>query len=346
VERRTSIRSDGNLGWPAERPAGILDAMRSELPEPLRDLAERQRGLVTRSQALSAGLSKDLIESWLERGRWQRRHAGVYATFTGTPDREASLWAALLRAGPGAALSCETAAELDGLQDKPGPTIHITVPASRRVTKTPGIIVHSRLMADQAVHPVRLPPRTRIEETVLDLCDTSNSADQAIGWLTTALGRRLTTQHLLLEAVYGRSRLRYRDDIQSILQPDMSGIHSLLEYLYVRDVEKAHRLPSGKRQAPTAGDRHRRYRDVLYGEFALTVELDGKTAHPDERRWSDIRRDNETAADGLITLRYGYRDLRVTPCQVAGQVGQVLIVRGWTGRPRRCSPGCPVASMA
>ena len=319
--------------------------MRSELPGPLRELAERQRGLVTRGQALSAGLPKDLIYSWVERGRWQRVHTGVYAVFTGTPDREARLWAALLRAGPGAALSCETAAELDGLADKPAQLIHVTVPANRRVTKTPGIIVHSRLMADEAVHPVRLPPRTRIEETVLDLCDSSSSLDQAIGWLTTALGRRLTTQHLLLTAAYGRSRLRYRNDIQSILMPDMSGIHSVLEYLYVRDVEKAHRLPRGKRQAPTADHRHRGYRDVLYDEYGITVELDGKLAHPDEKRWSDIRRDNEAAADGLITLRYGYRDVRIAPCQVAAQLGQVLMVRGWTGRPHRCSPGCPAASM-
>ena len=42
-------------------------------------------------------------------------HRGVYADFTGAPTREAQLWAALLRAGPGAVLSHWTAAERHGL---------------------------------------------------------------------------------------------------------------------------------------------------------------------------------------------------------------------------------------
>jgi len=324
----------------------ILNCMPYELPAAFQELTDRQRGLITRRQAVRAGLTADLIDSWLEHGRWQRVHTGVYATFTGVPDRQATLWAAILRAGPGAALTCETAAELDGLLDKPAAVIHVTVPAARRVTKTHGMIVHSRLLAQEAVHPARLPPRTRIEETVLDLCDSSASLDRAVGWITSALGRRLTTQRVLLETAYGRSRLRWRDDIQSMLQPDLAGVHSVLEYLYVRDVERAHRLPAGKRQAPSSRDGHREYRDVLYDEFALTVELDGRLAHPDERRWSDIRRDNAAATVGLSTLRYGYRDIRLTPCLVAAQIGQALIVRGWKGAPRRCSPGCQVVSMA
>jgi predicted transcriptional regulator of viral defense system len=145
--------------------------MTNELPSALRHLADRQRGVISRSQALSAGVSKGLIDSRLARGRWTRLHTGVYALFTGVPDREATLWAAVLRAGPGAALSHQTAAELDGLADRAISAIHVTVPAERRVTSTRGIIVHSRIGAELAAHPARLPPRTRIEETVLDLCD-------------------------------------------------------------------------------------------------------------------------------------------------------------------------------
>jgi hypothetical protein len=320
--------------------------MRNDVPGPLRDLEELQRGVVSRQQALAAGLSKDLIDSWIERGRWQRLHRGVYAVFTGNPSREAILWAAILRTGPGSALCCETAAELDGLLDRPAALIHVAVPASRRVTRLPGVVVYSRLRADQAVHPARLPPRTRIEETVLDLCDRAASLDQALSWLTLALGRRLTTQQILFEAVAARTRLRWRDDIVPLLQPSLAGVHSLLEYLYVKDVERPHRLPRGDRQARVSRDQHREYRDVLYDEFALTVELDGKLAHPGERRWADIRRDNAAAADGLITLRYGYREIRLTPCLVAAQIGQVLRVRGWSGTPRRCSSTCPVGSAA
>jgi hypothetical protein len=318
--------------------------MTNELPSSLRHIADRQRGVISRSQALSAGLSKGLIDSRLARGRWTRLHGGVYALFTGVPDRETTLWAAVLRAGPGAALSHQTAAELDGLTDKPTSPIHVTVPATRRVTSTRGIIVHSRIGAELAAHPARLPPRTRVEETVLDLCDGCASLDNAIGWITTALGRRFTTQERLLDYARRRSRLRWRTDIDLALSPDMAGVHSLLEYRYVRDVQRAHRLPEGRRQVLSARDRHREYRDVLYDEFALIVELDGMVAHSDDKRWLDIRRDNAAAADGKITLRYGYQDVRLSPCLVASQLVQVLKLKGWTGSPRPCSPGCPLGS--
>jgi len=119
----------------------------------------------------------------------------------------------------------------------------------------------------------------------------------------------------------------------------------VLEYRYVRDVERGHHLPNGKRQARVARERQREYRDVLYDEFALTVELDGKLAHQADKRWLDIRRDNAAAAGGLITLRYGYRDVRLTPCLVAAQIGQVLKLRGWLATPCPCSPGCPVQAL-
>jgi len=53
--------------------------MPNELPVSLRDIAKLQRGVISRRQALSAGLSKDVIESRIDRGRWQRLHTGVYA---------------------------------------------------------------------------------------------------------------------------------------------------------------------------------------------------------------------------------------------------------------------------
>jgi very-short-patch-repair endonuclease len=107
-------------------------------------------------------------------------------------------------------------------------------------------------------------------------------------------------------------------------------------------VERPHALPKGKRQALAVNGSRRAYRDVLYEDFGLVVELDGRVAHPDDRRWLDISRDNAAAATGLITLRYGYIDLTRRPCLVAAQVADVMTLRGWAGSPRRCSPGCPV----
>ena len=70
----------------------------------LRELIQRQRGVLSRQQLLNSGFSEDLINARLRRGRWRQIQLGVYATFTGEWSREVMMWAAVLRAGAGAAL--------------------------------------------------------------------------------------------------------------------------------------------------------------------------------------------------------------------------------------------------
>src|SRR5580704_8586219 len=91
------------------------------------ELLECQCGVIARWQAALADLPGQVIDAHLRRGRWQQIYRGVYATFTGEPSRAALRWAALLRAGPDAALSHWTAAELDGLADRPVPALHVSI---------------------------------------------------------------------------------------------------------------------------------------------------------------------------------------------------------------------------
>lgn len=150
--------------------------------QPFRELISEQGSVVTRSQAMAAGLSPATIMGRTTRGRWQRLERGVYAAFTGDPARESLLWAALLRAGPGAVFSHQTAAELDGLVDRPSPVIHVAVPADRhpaRRSKIPGVVIHRSTALWRTRHPVRWPPRTRVEDTVLDLIESAASFDEA-----------------------------------------------------------------------------------------------------------------------------------------------------------------------
>jgi len=63
------------------------------------DLLDRQHGVLTREQAVGAGLSRHAIAARLESGRWQRLYRGVFVTFNGPIPRAALLWGAVLRAG-------------------------------------------------------------------------------------------------------------------------------------------------------------------------------------------------------------------------------------------------------
>jgi hypothetical protein len=322
---------------------GTLCHMVSKLPYTLRNLVENQGGVVSRAQALKAGLPIGVIKFRVSSGRWQQMYPGVYATFTGGPGRSASLWAAVLSGGPGAMLSHETAAELQRLTDKSVETIHLTVPGPRHVLAAHGVTIHRARRAVEAVERDSNPPRTRVEETVLDLTQTAATFDDVCGWITRAFARDLTDESRLRAAMRQRPKLRWRADLHELMAAAASGDHSVLEYRYDRDVERAHGLPEPVRQAPFVGpDGRRGRRDRLYVAYGVVVELDGRLAHPDEEQWRDKARDNEAAVDRKQTLRYGWEQVRRHPCATALQVAQVLRVHGWDGWPRPCSPGCPV----
>ena len=84
------------------------------------------------------------------------------------------------------------------------------------------------------------------------------------------------------------------------------------------------------------------YLDNLYEKYLVGVELDGLEAHPRSERWRDFRRDDAGAADGIITLRYGWSDVTRSPCAVAAQIAAVLRRRGWTAPVRPCGPNCGI----
>lgn len=318
--------------------------MTGELDEDVRDLLQRQSGVLTRAQALGNGMTRKQVEARLCSARWQRLHTGVYATFSGEPGRRTVLWAAVLRAGPGAVLSYQTAAELHGLGETRATAIHVTVPSGHRVSPIPGVALHYSRRVAQARHPVRTPPQTRIEDTVLDLAAGATSLDDALGWIFRACGSRKTTADRLAAALALRGRVRWRTELAAALGLGADGVHSLLEFRYVTRVERPHGLPAGTRQYQVTRAGQHQYQDVTYQAYGVVVELDGKVAHPAGFRWRDIRRDNASIVDGQQTLRYGWADVTERPCLTAADVGAVLAGCGWSGRLRRCGSSCQLAA--
>jgi hypothetical protein len=314
-----------------------------------RSQLQAQNGVVSWQQALDAGFTAKTIDWRLRSGAWRRLYLGVYATFTGIPARTARLWAAVLRAGPDAVLSHETAAEIHGLTDKPSSKIHISVPATQhpgRHRDFRGIVIHrSRNLVAQWQPPWQLP-RTTVEDTVLDLIGAARTFDDAYGWISAAVGRRLTTPALLAEALAARPRMRWRGWVTGALQDAADGVHSPLERNYVHGVERAHGLPTATRQARRRDASGTRYLDNLYDKYGLCVELDGVAAHPAESRWRDTRRDNANLVLGTRTLRYGWPDTTQYRCRTAAEIAATLRRRGWTGTLRPCGPACTAAEPA
>jgi hypothetical protein len=322
--------------------------MPAVLPPKVRQLLASQEHVITRPQAIALGLSAETIRNRVRCGDWQQLQVGVYTDFSGTPKREAELWAGFLRAGPGAVLSHWTAAERHGLLDRPSAALHLTVPIDRhpaRWAAIPGVVIHRSRFLDHAIHPVMLPPCTRVEHTVLDLIEASATFEDAYDWICRGVGRRRTTSARLREAMATRPRMRWRRDLELALGDVQGGTLSVIERRYVQGVERPHGLPAATRQARVWQGTGNRYLDNLYEEYRACVEIDGAAAHPADEQWRDKDRDRWNAVHHKIdTIRIGVLGLRThqAQCATAADVATWLSGRGpATGHP--CvRAGCPV----
>jgi predicted transcriptional regulator of viral defense system len=132
--------------------------MTREMPDEALDLLDYQAGVLSRRQALRAGMTGQQIDTAARTGRWQRLQVGVYAAFSGEPGRPALLWAALLRAGPAAVLSHYSAAELHGLVAPSVPDIHVMAPTGRQIAPIAGVVLHYSSLVARERHPALRPP--------------------------------------------------------------------------------------------------------------------------------------------------------------------------------------------
>jgi hypothetical protein len=307
------------------------------------ELLGAQGNAIARRQGANSGINPRAMRSKVRNGRWQRLQRGVYAAFSGEPSRETMLWAALLRAGPDAVLSHQTAAERHGLMDEPSSLISITVPATShpgRRARIPGVVIRRSDAILRTKHPAMLPPCTRVEDTVLDLIEIAPTFDDAYMWICRAIGRRRTTADRIRVAMAARKKMRWRREMALALGDAEAGALSVLEYRYVHRVERPHGLPAARRQARIVQGTSNRYLDNLYDAFRVCVELDGTAAHPADEQWRDKRRDNTNTVDDILTLRFGVLDLGDHRCETAAAVANLLRRRGWTGSLVACGPRC------
>lgn len=313
-------------------------------------LLEKHEKVVSRPEAKKAGVSQQSVKRRLTTGKWQRMQRGVYATFTGPPSRQAKLWAAVARAGPGAMLSHESAAELYGITDRRSSKIHVTVSRGRHPgqKKIPGIEIHRTDLSSAAAVKEWELPRTSVEDTVLDLVATAKSLDEAYSLVSRAIWNEKTSEEDLLARLAVRKRYARRAWLRDAIADVSEGAYFPLERLYLRDVERAHGLPAACRQAKRQLASGNHYKDILYEEYNVCVELDGGAYHGNDRVFADKRRDNlNLAADDTRTFRFGYVDLTARPCECVEMVVAALRRGGWKGIPRACKrEDCQIGQSA
>jgi hypothetical protein len=293
----------------------------------------QQSGVVSRRQALDAGLQHHQIRRMLRRNEWARVHHGVYVDHTGPPTWLQRAWAAVLYAAP-AALCLESALSIEG------PLIHVAVSRHRAMLVEPdGVRIHHLDHLDERVLWNVGPPRLRYEEAALDIASRASGFD-AIAVLAGACQSRRTTAHRLLRVLDSRQRVRRRRWLRAVLVDIAEGTCSVLEHGYLNRVERAHGLPRATRQTRSTSSVGVCYRDTEYGE-RLVVELDGRLFHDSaSARNRDFERDLDAAVDGRSTVRLTYHQVFDRSCQTAAKITQVLRQRGIAVSGHACGPGC------
>lgn len=315
------------------------------MPPKLQALACNQAWVVSRRQALNSGLTRGTIDAKIKFGWWQQVHVGVYGTFTGSLDRNAQLWAAVLYSGQGAYLSHRTAAKINQLTDQAPSAIDVTIPANRRVVAPEGMLIHHSSHKPLIWTPPGIPPYSIAEATVLDLVQAATDEDEIVALITRGFNKRALDENYLRAVALIRRNRRWRHELDEIIPLAAGGAHSVLEYRHDRDVQQAHGLPEPVKQAKfRKPDGTNGYRDRYYPQHGgLVIELDGKRYHLDEQ-W-DRERDNQAAVTGA-TLRYGWSDVTRRACETARQEADALRSRGWTGMLKPCSPACHAVAAA
>lgn len=143
--------------------------------ERMREVASGQHGVISRKQALAAGVSSESIRQLAFRGRIERVAQGVYRIPQAHEGEKTPLQIAVLWTGRDkAALGFETALHCLGLSDSAPTHVHVIVPAKERIRRSCSgkYVIHYLDVASDEVCFYDGLPITTPQRTLLD-CKTS-----------------------------------------------------------------------------------------------------------------------------------------------------------------------------
>jgi hypothetical protein len=302
----------------------------------IRDLAERQHGVVSLPQLQFLGLSARAVRDRVAAGRLTRIHRGVYAVGHGRLTLRGHWMAAVLAYGRDAVLSHRSAAALHGIRRDNRPKSDVTVPG-RSTRSRSRIDVHaSTTLTDADVTTIDAIPCTSLARTLLDLAEVVDrrGVERAINQaevlrifdlravekaLSRAAGRRGAGVLESVLAEYGGPTLTEKELEERFLalcraagvqQPEVNAWITL-------DDGIAYKI------------------DFLWRRECLAVETDGWGSHGTRQAFeSDRRRGRLLSLAGWTVVRFTWRDVEREPDEVTS-----TLARLWSARSEAAAAG-------
>ena len=265
--------------------------------------------MVARRQLLALGFTPDEIKHRVATGRLHPVSRGVYAVGRRELSQHGIWMAALLRCGPDAVLSHESAAALWGLRAVRGGPVEVSVPACVK-RRAPGLVVHRRAtlgpreMARRHGIPTTTPACTLVDLATRlepdDLEAAVNEADRLDLIDPEQLRRTLDA----LERRPGLAVLRRLLDRRTFTLTD-----SKLERRFL-PIARAAGLGRPLTRQHVNGFRV----DFFWPELRLVVETDGLRYHRTTAQQArDLLRDQAHQAAGFTPLRFSHAQVAFDP---------------------------------
>lgn len=287
--------------------------MRADLPAHWSRYLADQDDVISRAQALSGAMTAEAWEWRLRRGVWQRALPGVAVAHSGTLTARQQWWAAVLHAGPGAALSGDAALVASGFAGLRLTVLDLVVPPHRRVVAAPlagglPVAVHRVRAAAGWVRPDDGLPVVGPHAAVLHAAAWATS-DRAAEWRVAAcVQQKLTAVVLLRGALAQMPRLPRRALLLDVLDDVELGAHAGSELDFLRFCRR-HRLPLPDEMQVRVRAAGVRYLDARWRRQRLSLELDG-AHHREVRQWEqDALRSLSLA---VVARRTGEQLVRLT----------------------------------
>lgn len=299
-----------------------------EVDREMLHLAMRQHGLITRRQAMGAGLTADAIRHRTKSGTWVRVHPGVYRLAAAPTTWEQRVLAACFLADGVA--SHRTAGVLWGIGSLRRGAPEVTIPRRRRI-RLSGVRVHQSTQADRFdTHTVNAIPTTGVGRTLVDLGAVlpATIVEEA---MDDARRRHLVDWIELHDALVLHSR-RGRDGVgvfRSVLE-DRYGEGRVPDSVFNRRVQRlivASGLPEPEVEHEVRGPTGVFIArvDLAYPDRCVAIELDGKATHLTATAFErDRERLNGLLLAGWSVLAFTWQHFTEQPEQLVSKVSAAL----------------------
>jgi hypothetical protein len=295
-------------------------------------ILEQQLDVLTREQALAAGVTRHALKHRLRvGGPWRRLLPGVYVAATGTPTIVQQEMAALLYAGRGSLITGLAAVRHYGIRGPVTEFVDVLVPASRRRGDAAFLRLHRTTRMPERVAqagPLRYAvPARAVADTVRGL---DNLRDVRAIVADAVQRGRCQVSDLAAELAAGPDvgSVLFREALTDVV----GGIRSAAEG-DLKDLLASSGLPMPLFNAAVfAGDDFIARPDAWWPELGVAVEVDSVEWHlSPEDHAKTLARGRRMGIHQLNVLRFTPKQLRTEPARVVADIRAAL--EGARARP-------------